>query len=153
MSEFAHIFLVSFIGGLSAAIVSHLFSIISEKLSRNRRIFDDLYVEVEGIISKCVELSYAVWGARGGDKPVEELDLICQIYDISTIISFLQTKGAKTDLRVGPAYANFRRSISGGDFDVKGRAPDPTKMIEIRSYAIAFRVALRDAQYEANRLF
>ncbi|MER9926940.1 hypothetical protein NKJ84_29525 [Mesorhizobium sp. M0048] len=152
MKEFANLFIVSFIGGLSAAIVSHIFVIISDKISRNKKIFDDLYAEMESIILKCVELSYMVWGAKGGDKIHEEQELVCQIHDISTILSFLGSKGAKAELRIAPAYANFRRSISGDDFDVKGRAPNPAKVVEIRSNAIAFRVALRDVQYEANRL-
>ncbi|MCO5161128.1 MAG: hypothetical protein M9939_08325 [Mesorhizobium sp.] len=152
MNEAVSTLFISFVGGLSAAIISHVFSAIGERIRRERKISDDLFTEVEQIIANCVAQSMNVWESFGGEKTIEEREVVCLVHDISTILSFLKSKGAKIELRTMPSFANFRRSVSGDNFDVKGRQPDLARVIQIRSDAIAFKLALRDVQYEANRL-
>ena len=144
---------ISFIGGVSAALVSHIFSGWKSRQSELKDIINITLDELELSIDRVANTSSALWSEKFNLGDPRRDDVVSEIHNISELCTFLDGKVSGIKLRIKSPFYNFRMQTSGGDFDTSGRAADPTRVVAIRAVAMEFKIALREAKYSWNKVF
>lgn len=152
MPEYLGTFVISVIGGLASGATGLFGLTITQRYTDNRKLIDGTLQELEKLTDECAKAAGVAWSQPGDPGAVHTIETVCLLHDLSTYTAFVADRVPTVRLRVNPLLLNFRRKTTGGDFDVRERLPDLTKVSEIRSAAASLKMAYRSVVYDRNNL-
>ncbi|MER8884521.1 hypothetical protein NKI54_19825 [Mesorhizobium sp. M0663] len=148
MADGAETFFISVLGGVASGLVGLTGLAIQQRFTSNTQMIDATLAELEQMTAECAAKASAVWMLPGDPLSPDVENTIVSLHDINVFANFVTTRVKNSHTRVNSAFLNFRQATSGDDFDVKGRQPDPTRVLEIRSTASKLKIAFREVNYE-----
>lgn len=151
MATSADGFIFSVIGGLVTGTAGFFFLQLKEKFTNKKEIVYGVLDEIEILTKECVDKASMIW-LKDKPEPLETNEVVIILHDISQLISFINSREDNTKIRTNSALLNFRRAISGDDFDVKSRKASPQRISRIRSSATSLRIVLKEIKLERRPL-
>jgi hypothetical protein len=139
---------ISVLGGIGTGLVGIATLAIQSRYSENTKQLTSTLLELEKMTDQCSKFADAVWSVEGNPNSEEVAETICALHDIGAYVNFITSKVRNSNLRLSSALINYRSATSGDDFDVKGRPPTPERKLQIRSAAVALKIAFREVDFE-----
>ncbi|KQU90016.1 hypothetical protein ASD12_27875 [Mesorhizobium sp. Root102] len=148
MADGAETFFISVLGGIASGLVGLAGLAIQQRFTANTQMIDATLAELEQMTAECVSKASSVWMQPGDPLSPEVDSTISSLHDINVFANFVTSRVHNSKMRIDSAFLNFRQAATGDNFDVKDRAADPARVVEIKSKAASLRIAFRELNYE-----
>lgn len=153
MADMWATFGVALLGGFAANSTAFVFGFVKDKLSYRKAILDRTYSDIEGLIVQINTRSSTVWGSVGDPASLDTNAIVGQLHQLAILISVITERERTGKLRLDTHLVNYRQQVSGGDFNVLGRAAEPARMVGISIAGGELTAACRRLQLEKTHIW